>query len=35
RHWRGLSGGSEVWEAVRDYFTNLQDGVESKDRVHG
>ncbi|MBI5012556.1 MAG: hypothetical protein HZC06_07425, partial [Methylocystis sp.] len=35
KHWRGLSGGAEVWEAVRDYFTNLQDDVETKDRVHG
>ncbi|MFA6206644.1 MAG: DUF5947 family protein, partial [Methylocystis sp.] len=35
RHWRGLSGGAEVWETVRNYFTNLQDGVETKDRVYG
>ena len=35
KHWRGLSGGAEVWEAVRDYLTNLQDDVETKDAVHG
>lgn len=35
KHWRGLSGGAEVWEDVRDYFTNLQDDVETKDAVHG
>ena len=35
RHWRGLSGGAEVWEAVRDYFRTLRDDVETKDRVHG
>ena len=34
-HWRGLSGGAEVWEAVRDYFGTLRDDVETKDRVHG
>lgn len=33
KHWRGLSGGAEVWEAVRDYFGTLRG--ETKERVHG
>ena len=24
RQWRGLSGGSEVWEAIGDFFTRLR-----------
>lgn len=24
RHWRGLSGGSEVWEEIRRFFTQLK-----------
>ncbi|MGE4173786.1 MAG: DUF5947 family protein [Methylocystis sp.] len=35
RHWRGLSGGTEVWEAVRAYFRTLRDGIEMEDAVHG
>lgn len=35
RHWRGLSGGAEVWAAVRDYFQRLRDGVAIEDAIHG
>lgn len=35
RHWRGLSGGAEVWEAVRTYFRKLRDGVGLEDAIHG
>jgi hypothetical protein len=24
-HWRGLSGGSEVWEILRAFFTELKE----------
>ncbi len=34
-HWRGLSGGAEVWDAVQDYFRTLRDGVAAGDTVHG
>lgn len=35
KHWRGLSGGAEAWEAVRTYFQELRDGVEMRDGIHG
>jgi hypothetical protein len=35
KHWRGLSGGAEVWEAVRDYLQGLRDGVWMEDAIHG
>ncbi len=35
RHWRGLSGGAEVWKAVRVYFDKLRDGVGLEDAIHG
>ncbi|MEF3366652.1 DUF5947 family protein [Methylocystis sp. 9N] len=34
-HWRGLSGGAEVWDAVHDYFTKLRDEIAPGDMVHG
>lgn len=35
KHWRGLSGGAEVWESVQDYFQKLRDGVEMSEAAHG
>jgi hypothetical protein len=35
KHWRGLSGGAEVWEAVRGYFQKLRDGVGIEGVLHG
>ena len=35
KQWRGLSGGAEVWEAVRDYFQKLRDGGGIEDVLHG
>jgi hypothetical protein len=35
KHWRGLSGGAEVWESVQDYFQKLRDGVEMAEGAHG
>ncbi len=34
-HWRGLSGGTEVWEEIGDFFTQLRSRAEVvKDRMH-
>jgi hypothetical protein len=35
--WRGLSGGTEVWDAVHDYFARLRDSTRStsRDLIHG
>lgn len=35
KHWRGLSGGAEAWEAVRDFFLQLRDGADTEDAAHG
>jgi len=37
KHWRGLSGGAEVWDAVHDYFARLRDssGSGAGDLIHG
>jgi hypothetical protein len=26
-HWRGLSGGAEAWQAIRDFFAQLRNPV--------
>jgi len=34
-HWRGLSGGTEVWKEIGDFFTQLRSRAEVvKDRMH-
>lgn len=34
-HWRGLSGGTEVWKEIGDFFTQLRTRAEVvKDRMH-
>ena len=34
-HWRGLSGGTEVWKEIGDFFTQLRTRAEVvEDRVH-
>jgi hypothetical protein len=39
KHWRGLSGGVEVWDAIHGYFATLRDasdaGKSSRGFVHG
>ena len=37
RHWRGLSGGSEAWDAIAQFFVRLRQaaGNASRDWVHG
>ena len=35
KQWRGLSGGAEVWKAVRDYFQKLREGVDMEGALHG
>jgi hypothetical protein len=33
-HWRGLSGGTEVWKEIADFFTQLRTRAEVEDRIH-
>jgi hypothetical protein len=34
-HWKGLSGGSEVWREIRKFFDSLKArSVELKERAH-
>ncbi len=33
-HWRGMSGGPEVWERVRGFFTGLNERCRRGDAVH-
>jgi hypothetical protein len=28
--WRGLSGGSDVWDDIRDFFASLDTSAETK-----
>lgn len=38
KHWRGLSGGAEVWDAIHGFFASLRgagEGAAPRDFVHG
>jgi hypothetical protein len=37
KHWRGLSGGTDVWDAVHDYFAKLRVSARGAagDLIHG
>jgi hypothetical protein len=36
KHWRGLSGGTDVWDAVHDYFAKLRVSTRGAgDLIHG
>ena len=37
KHWRGLSGGAEAWDAIDGYFARLRDAAPAPagDLVHG